>query len=230
MRARFVVLVLAILLVAGFAAQNWSEFIRPTQLLFGTILVDAPLGIVLLGMLALALVAFIVASASMATRSLVESRHHHKTLEAQRELADKAEASRFTDLRRHLDLQLLDLKQRDNILVTEFEKAVMRSQRELHTQVEQMNRALATRVGELEGRIDSRLDRLGWPSAQPVTPAVAPDLADTAARASTAAEDLRETAQEAEARQRRLHAERERQRDLQAVAERPAEPGWRRWF
>lgn len=229
MRARFVVLVLAILVVAGFAAQNWSEFVRPAPLLFGTVLVDAPLGIVMLGMLVLAMLAFIIASASMATRSMVESRHHHKTLEAQRELADKAEASRFTDLRRHLDLQLLDLRQRDSVVVTEFEKAVLRSQGELRAQLEQMNRALASRVGELEHRIDARLDRLGWPAVPSSVPLDAP-LASAIPREPTAAEELRETADEADARLKRLEAQRQRERELHGVAERSTEAGWRRWF
>ena len=76
--------------------------------------------------------------------------------EAQRDLADKAEASRFTDLRQHLDTHLRENRQREAIAATEFEKAMVQSQRELRTQLEQMNRTLAARLGE----IDSRLERV----------------------------------------------------------------------
>ena len=42
---------------------------------------------------------------------LMETRRHAKELTAQRELADKAEASRFTDLRAHLDKEVARLSE-----------------------------------------------------------------------------------------------------------------------
>lgn len=161
MRARFILLVIAILAVAAFAALNWSEFTRTSPLWFGAVVMDAPLGLIMLSLLGLALLAFIISAATMRTRSLVESRHHYKTLEAQRTLADKAEASRFTELRQHLDTQLRELRQRDAIAATEFEKSMVGSQRELRSQLEQMNRMLTQRLAELETRLDSRFERLG---------------------------------------------------------------------
>ena len=112
MRARLIILVLAILAVAGFAALNWSEFLRTTPLSFGLVVAEAPFGLILLGMLAVALVAFLVVSGTQQTRYLVEAHQHAKALAAQRELADKAEASRFTDLRQHMDVQLRESRQR----------------------------------------------------------------------------------------------------------------------
>ena len=112
MRARTIVLLVAILLVAGFAALNWSEFMRPSQLSFGAFITEAPLGMIMLTLLVVALGAFLLASAVMRTETLVESHHHHKTLEQQRNLADKAEASRFTELRQHLDLRLREIENR----------------------------------------------------------------------------------------------------------------------
>ncbi|MCY7317291.1 MAG: hypothetical protein LH617_00935, partial [Ramlibacter sp.] len=77
-------------------------------------------------------------------------------LQAQRDLADKAEASRFTDLRQHLDSTLKDLHQREAIAATELEKAVADGQRELRTQLDLMNRTLATRLAEIDSRLDTR--------------------------------------------------------------------------
>ena len=161
MRARVIIFLLAILVVAGFAALNWSEIVRPAPLSFGAFIADAPLGLILLTLLGLVSVAFLLSAASLRTQNLVESRHHSKALEAQRELADKAEASRFTELRQHMDTQLRDLRQRDAIAATEFEKAMVNAQRELRTQLEQMNRMMMARLGELETRFDSRFERLG---------------------------------------------------------------------
>ena len=154
MRARLIVLLAAILLVAGFAALNWSEFLRSTPLSFGIFVMSAPLGLILLAILVLALVAFLVTSAHMQTVNLLDSRQHAKALQAQRDLADKAEASRFTDLRQHLDAQMREIHQRDGMAGTELEKAVAQGQRELRTQLELMNKTLATRLADIEGRLE----------------------------------------------------------------------------
>jgi hypothetical protein len=163
MRARFIVLLVAILLVAGFAALNWSEFGRPTPLSFGLFVMDAPLGLLLLTVLGVTLVAFLVSTAHMQTVNLLDTRQHSKEMQVQRDLADKAEASRFTDLRQHLDAQMREIRQREAIAATELEKAVMQGQRELRAQLEVMNRTLASRLGEIESRVDARTD------ARPVT-------------------------------------------------------------
>lgn len=161
MRARLILFVVAVLLVAAFAAMNWSEIMRPAPLLFGAVVMDAPMGLILLTLLGVAALAFIVAAGAMRTQSLVESRHHHKTLEAQRALADKAEASRFTELRQHLDTQLRELRQRDAIAATEFEKAMVGSQRDLRTHLDQLQRTMSARLAELESRLDARFERMG---------------------------------------------------------------------
>src|ERR1700712_5464120 len=103
MRTRSILLVVAILLVAGFAALNWSEIVRSAPLSFGIMVTDAPLGAILLALLAITLVLFLASTAAMRTQSLLDYRNHQKTLEAQRDLADRAEASRFVELRKHLD-------------------------------------------------------------------------------------------------------------------------------
>lgn len=160
MRARMLLLVLAILAVAGFAAQNWTEITRSSTLNFGVVQADAPMGLILLTLLGLTLLVFLVAAASMRTHSLVESRQHAKALHAQRELADKAEASRFTDLRQLLDNHLREERQRETIANTELEKTMAQHQRELRNQLEQMYHLLTSRLGELERRIDARPGRV----------------------------------------------------------------------
>jgi len=158
MRARLVILVLAILAVAGFAAQNWAEFNRVSPLTFGVITEQASLGLIMLTLLGIALVAFLVSSIVQQTRHLVDTRHHVKELERQRDLADRAEASRFTELRQHLDLQLKELRQRDAIAATELEKSVVSNQRELRHQLEAMNRLLTSRLSEIESRLTRHAD------------------------------------------------------------------------
>ncbi|CAA9432500.1 MAG: hypothetical protein AVDCRST_MAG51-2734 [uncultured Ramlibacter sp.] len=159
MRWRMILLVLAILAVAGFAAQNWPEFNRRTTLNFGILQSEAPLGLILLTLLGLVLLIFVASVASMRTRSLMESRQHAKALHAQRELADKAEASRFTDLRQVLDSHLRESRQHETLANKEMEKTMAQHQRELRNQLEQMYHLLTSRITELERRIDPRAVR-----------------------------------------------------------------------
>jgi hypothetical protein len=206
---------------------------------------DAPLGAILLGLLALATIIFVLSAATMRTQTLLESRHHMKELEAQRALADKAEASRFTDLRQHLDTHLRQMHERDTIAATEFEKSRLETQREIRSQMEQMNRMLSARLSEFEHRLETRFERMGTgrmpatTTALPVhTPVHTPVPSDTHpgtvhehAQAQQAREEarqaqMREEARLLEQRQDELRGERREER----AADRPAESGWRRWF
>lgn len=211
MRTRTIALVVAILLVAGFAALNWAEIIRPTPLLFGPIVADAPLGLILLGLLALTLVLFLASSAAIRTQSLMDYRHHQKTLEAQRELADKAEASRFTDLRQHLDTNLRELKERAPITASDFDKAMMQSRRDQQAQMEQLNRMMSARLNELEHRLENRFERIGAGEAART------DLAQPATAVQPAP-------------LARMQEEERQLEERPEAAEKPAESGWRRWF
>ena len=89
-----------------FVGVNWGEMTRPTDLSLIFTQVHAPLGLILLGLMALLSVLFVGLIAYTQGTVLLETRRHSKELSAQRELADKAEASRFTDLRAHLDKEV----------------------------------------------------------------------------------------------------------------------------
>jgi hypothetical protein len=227
MRTRSIVLIVAILLVAAFAALNWGEMVRPTVLSFGLFVSEAPLGAILLGLLAVTLVLFLASTAAMKTQSLMDYRAHQKTLEAQRELADKAEASRFVDLRQHMDTQLRELRERDAISAGELEKSRMEAQREIRTQLEQINRTLAARLNEMESRLDARL---GGAPVTTVRTAPTTEPVQAEAREMQVREDAR-LRDEERLRDERLREESETRREERATAaDRPAESGWRRWF
>jgi hypothetical protein len=235
MRSRAVLLIVAILLVAAFAALNWPEFLRTQPLLLGPVMMDAPLGLIMLCLLGLTLIAFLTSTIAMSTRSLMDYRDQQKSLEAQRLLADKAEASRFTELRTYMDTQLRELRQRDAIAATELEKAMVGSQRELRTQLEQMNRMLASRLTEMEGRMG--LPARAMPAGT-VPPVLTPERTDVSpARPVRAEHALAEEAREQRMlEEERVRAEDQRLREERGIGDkpvakdRPAESGWRRWF
>lgn len=158
MRIRNVLFILATILVVAFALLNWAEITRPTTLNLGLTALTAPLGAILLGLLVLATVLFLAAQASAHTRHLMEGRQNAKALEAQRELAERAEASRFVELRQQLEEHLRESHQRETQGASQMEQTVSRLQRELRQELEQSHRAMTVRLGEMEARLTSRLE------------------------------------------------------------------------
>src|SRR5690606_22930145 len=111
MKARTLVLILCLLLVAAFVALNMDEVFRPTTLNFAFTEVQAPLGLVLLGMLAGVLVVFLLVMVFNQTAHLIEVRRLGKEAAEQRQVADKAEASRVAELRDYLRTELARLEE-----------------------------------------------------------------------------------------------------------------------
>jgi hypothetical protein len=177
MRARLIFILTAILLVAGFAALNWGELSRTAPLSFGVFVTEASVGLVLLTVLGLSLLAFLVTTAVNESRHMMESRRHLKTLEAQRDLADKAEASRLAELRQQFDTHVRESRehrQQVALAASEADKAMAQSQRELRLQFEQLGRMIAGRLTELENRMDTRLERF-HSQAAPASATSAPE-------------------------------------------------------
>src|SRR5215813_13911429 len=110
MRVRTLVVVVLLLLVALFAGLNWGAFTAPTELWLGVATVRAPLGLILLAIMVFLATVFLGYVVYLQTSFLMEARRSARELQAQRELADQAEASRFTELRAHLDSRLTEIE------------------------------------------------------------------------------------------------------------------------
>jgi len=141
---RALVLFLVLLFVGIFALINWGAFVAPTPLSLGFTTVQAPLGLIMLALVAFLCVLFTVWVITLQARSLKDARRQTRELQAQRDLADKAEASRFTELRAEL-MARLDRLQSDARLA-----------------VEQSANSTAAHIGELEDRLD-RAGLMGRP-------------------------------------------------------------------
>lgn len=110
MPVRTLLILLFIALIAGFAALNWAVFIAPVPVSLAVTTVEAPLGLLMLALLVLVALAFLAYVALFQGRLLLENRRHAKELQAQRLLADQAEASRFTELRALLQAEVARLE------------------------------------------------------------------------------------------------------------------------
>ena len=105
MNLRTIILLLIAIVIAALAVLNWNTLITPTTVSLGVTDIEAPLGAIMLGLTILLCVFFLAYVLSMHGSVLMETRRHSKERTSQRELADKAEMSRFTELRGFLETQ-----------------------------------------------------------------------------------------------------------------------------
>ena len=149
------------LAILAFVGLNWTAMNTPTNLSLGFTEVRAPLGLVLLGLMALLSVVFVALVAYTQGTVLMETRRHAKELAAQRELADKAEASRFTDLRAHLDKEITRLTEAMGAQTRETLSRVDRAEIGLRDRPVDADIARLVQAVESHNRdLHSRVDRL----------------------------------------------------------------------
>jgi len=98
MRVRTMLAVIVSVVLAAFFVVNWRVFATPVSLSFLVTSVEAPVGLVMLSLFALGLLALSAFVGLWQGTLLVEFRRQAKELAAQRNLAESAEASRFTGL------------------------------------------------------------------------------------------------------------------------------------
>ena len=153
-------LILAVLgLIAVFSVLNWGAFIAPTVLSLGFTSVQAPLGLILLVIVALLTLLFLVYITYLQSSVLLESRRHARELQMQRDLAEQAETSRFNQLQTLVETELQklagDMEQSKSLLLTRLDQI----ERDLRSALEQTGNSLAAYIGELEDRLDRSLGK-----------------------------------------------------------------------
>ncbi len=161
MKLRTVFLLLILGTIAAFSALNWTTFTTPTALSLGLSEIQAPLGVIMLGVVAFLTAFFLVFVVYVQASALFDSRRHAQELQLNRELADKAEASRFTELRSFLEGELQKLGSRGTGSSPAADPAIVlarldRLERDLLTALEHSENSVAAYVGELEDRLESK--------------------------------------------------------------------------
>ena len=153
-------LILAVLgVIAVFSALNWGAFIATTVLSLGFTSVEAPLGLILLAIVALLTLLFLVYVTYLQSTVLLESRRHARELQSQRDLAEQAETSRFNQLQTSMEAELEklagDMEQSKSLLLNRLDQI----ERDLRGALEQTGNSLAAYIGELEDRLDTSLGK-----------------------------------------------------------------------
>ena len=156
MHIRTIVISLIVLATAALAALNWGALSTPSSINFGVTSMEAPLGLIMLGLTTALVVVFVAYVLYLHSSVMLEARRHNKEMSAQRELADKAEASRFTELRNYIDSQRQQAVAADTQAHAALLARLEQLEKTLTLRVEQTDNSLAAHVGELEDRLERK--------------------------------------------------------------------------
>lgn len=149
----FTLLLLLILTITGaIASLNWAAFVAPIDLSLGFATVYMPVGLLMLGLLVCITVLFLLYVVYLQTSSLLETRRLSRKLEANIALAEKAEASRFTELRSALESEMVKQTNRDAESRTALLSRLDLLSKELNVSLGQSTNTLAAHIGEFEDR------------------------------------------------------------------------------
>ncbi len=157
MKIRAIVLAVLLGFLLLFTAANWGAITASTQVSLLVTRVEAPLGLILLTFLVVVALVFLFLMAYQQAGVILETRRAAKELAAQRALADQAEASRFTELRKHLDVRLDNLHEEIRSPGDTMTARIDRLETALREHIDHTGNTLAAYIGE----VDDRVERLG---------------------------------------------------------------------
>ncbi|MDH3443518.1 MAG: LapA family protein [Deltaproteobacteria bacterium] len=166
MYLRTLLMLLVLGALALFALENWNAFTTPTSLslIFATI--EAPLGLILLGTVAVLTLLFLLYVVYLQSSVLFESRRHARDLQAQRELAEHAESSRLSELRSYLESEMERLAKESEQSTMDVTSRMDRLEGDLRAAMTQTETTLAAYLGEIDDRLERRVAEL--PPPKPV--------------------------------------------------------------
>lgn len=154
MHIRTLLFVIILGAIGALAALNWAAFNTPTTLWLGVATVQAPLGLIMLGFTALLTAFFLGVIIYLQSSVLLEARRHAKELQVHRERADQAEASRFSELRQLIELEMQSAGKHNVELRNALLDRLDRLDTGIATAIEQSGNSVAAHIGELEDRLE----------------------------------------------------------------------------
>lgn len=155
MKVLGVIILAALFLLAVFTLANWSVLTAPTLLSFVAFEVEGPLGVILLGVTLVLVALFVVYALMLRTSMLMDSRRHHQELQAQRKLAESAEASRLSELRAEIADKFAHLHD----TLGQSDARMDRMEQSMRQSMNEAANGLAALVGEMDDKIDRTLAR-----------------------------------------------------------------------
>lgn len=151
-----------LVLLGIFSLANWAVLGAPTTLSFVAFSLEAPLGLLLLGAILVFVALFTAYVLILRTRMLMDARRYARELDAQHQLAEKAEASRLSELRSQLDHEFAQVRETAAQSRTDISTRLENMEQALRHSIEESSRSLSAYIGEVE----DKLDRAAPPAAE----------------------------------------------------------------
>jgi uncharacterized integral membrane protein len=148
MRTKSLLLITFALLIAAFTVLNVDEFTRTSTLSLGFTTMQMPLGLIMLMLVIAVLLIFLTVALYMHSMQLLESRKHAKEMTSQRELADKAEDSRFNRLRGYMESQALASMKRESEATATMDRRMAQTEKLMLQRLEQSDNSTAAYWGQ----------------------------------------------------------------------------------
>lgn len=158
MTFRAVILLVFFAGLFAFIGLNWSEFSATSTLSLGFAVVQIPVGFVMLGALLLIVVLFSAYVLYLQASWALQQRRAFNELEAQRKLADQAEASRTAELMARVNTVFDLLTESMTASATVLEQRIAQTLKANDTSLQEISHSLSAHLGEIEDKLDKALD------------------------------------------------------------------------
>ncbi len=146
-----------LILLGVFTLANWEVLNATSELSFVAFSLEAPLGVVLLGVILVFLALFTGYVLILRTTMLMDARHYARELEAQKKLADDAEASRLNALRSQIETTFAQLQASADQSRTDLNVRIEGLEQALQATLEESTRSLSAYIGEVDDKLDRSL-------------------------------------------------------------------------
>jgi biopolymer transport protein ExbB/TolQ len=157
MNLRTTLLALSFVFLAAFVLLNWGAFSAPTALSLGLVQIQAPLGLIMLVVTGLLSGLFLVYIVFQQAGVILEARRYAKELQLHRELADRAEASRFTEMQAYVADELKKLRAEHAADAEQASSRLQQLERQVLERLDESTRTLSAYVGEVDDKLDRAL-------------------------------------------------------------------------
>lgn len=157
MTPKSVLIGLTMLLLAAFVSLNWQAITASGPVSLGFTQLDAPLGLILLAFCLLLCALFLAYIVLLQAKVILDTRRVAKDLQQQRELADKAEASRFTQMGTQVEALIQQATAQQLTALTQLSGRVERLEESLGQALSEATGSLSACIGEVEDKLDRAL-------------------------------------------------------------------------
>ncbi|HET9646373.1 MAG TPA: LapA family protein [Burkholderiaceae bacterium] len=154
MRIRVLPILLLLVLTGLFALINWTTFSTPTTLNFGVATMTVPLGLIMLGVITVIGIMYVASVVYLQGSAMLDARRLGRELQAQSDLADNAEASRFTELRDFMSAELLRVTHASDEMRSTLLSRLEQMEQRHRLAIEQASNTLSAYIGQMENRLE----------------------------------------------------------------------------